>query len=252
MCGDERGETVEIPLVCAVTELRSVEYDVILPADVVCELKATQCTSKGSSGNASVGSGDGSENPKVVTGEDIPEDVCSVPVTNVEFFVSGGDVNEGFDVKVEVDSEVNREDNPEDVDKSVVGIEVCVTGRDVNDNDVVRIDDVLTSTPARVSCIVPATAVRRRRSHASIRSHAWSRVRRSRRPVIKSAAVRHIATRRSAGSRRRLTLGHVGRGRGVSRTLPLPPTSQKSVLRPVVHVVRGVSGRQSVPRPVPA
>ena len=29
-----------------------------------------------------------------------------------------------------------------------------MTGRDVNDNDVVRIDDVLISTPARVSCIV--------------------------------------------------------------------------------------------------
>jgi len=173
-----------------------------------------------------------------------------VPVTNVEFCVSGGDVDEVWDVKVEVDSVVNGEDNPEEVDKSVVGIEVCVTGRDVNDNDVVRIDDVLTSTPARVSCMCPALVVRRRRPSKSIQSHAWSRSCRSWRSVIELTDVQDVATRRSAGSKRWLTSGHVGRGRGVSRTLP--PTSQKSVLRPVVHVVRGVSGRQSVPRPVPA
>ena len=29
-----------------------------------------------------------------------------------------------------------------------------MTGRDVKDNDVVKIDDVIKSTPARVSCIV--------------------------------------------------------------------------------------------------
>ena len=54
----------------------------------------------------------GSETTEAVTGEDPPEDVCSVPVTNVEFCVSGSDVDEVCDVKVEVDSVVNGEDSP--------------------------------------------------------------------------------------------------------------------------------------------
>jgi len=121
------------------TDLHAAEYDMILPAEVVCKLKATQCTSKVSSGGASVLSGEGSETPKVVAGEDTPEDVCSVPVTNVEFCVSGGDGDEVCDVKVEVDSVVNGEDNPEEVDKSVVGIGVCVIGCDVGNDEVVKI-----------------------------------------------------------------------------------------------------------------
>ena len=115
MCDDGCGETVEMPLVCAVTELRSAEYDVILPVDVVCKLKATPVT---------VG---------------MP---CS-------------DESEVCDVNVEGDSVVTEEDTLEKVDEvSVTRVEVCVTGRDVNDHYVVRIDDVLTSTPACVSCIV--------------------------------------------------------------------------------------------------
>ena len=114
VCGDERVEAVEIPLVCAVTDVSSSEYDVILPTDVVSKLKAAPVTVDVSCCDASVVSGEGSETPKVVTGEDTPEEV----------------------------------------DKSVVGVEVCTTGRDVKDNDVVKIDDVLTSTPARVSCTV--------------------------------------------------------------------------------------------------
>ena len=38
---DTREDVVEIPLVCAVTDLCTAEYDVILPADVVRELQAT-------------------------------------------------------------------------------------------------------------------------------------------------------------------------------------------------------------------
>ena len=114
VCDNGCGESVQIPLVCAVTDLSSSEYDVILQTDVVSKLKAAPVIVDVFCYDASVVSGDGSETPKVVTGEDTPEEV----------------------------------------DKSVVGVEVCTTGRDVKDNDVVKIDDVLTSTPARVSCTV--------------------------------------------------------------------------------------------------
>ena len=109
---NECAEVGEISLVCAVTDLYAVEYDMILPADVVYKLKAIPVTSKVSCCDASVVTGERSEIPKVVT----------------------------------------EEGTPEEVNESVAGVEVCVTGRDVK--DVVRIDDVLTSTPARVSCIV--------------------------------------------------------------------------------------------------
>ena len=37
----ERDDVRGIPIVCAVTDLRAAEYDVILPADVVRELQAS-------------------------------------------------------------------------------------------------------------------------------------------------------------------------------------------------------------------
>ena len=139
VCDNGCGETVEILVVCAVTELRSTEDDVILPVDVVCKLKVTPCTVSASCADVSVVRGEWFGIPKVVTEEGTTEDVCSVPVTNVEFCVSGGDGDEVCDVKVEVDSVVNGEDNPEEVDKSVVGIGVCVIGCDVGNDEVVKI-----------------------------------------------------------------------------------------------------------------
>ena len=117
---------------CAVTELRSVEYDVILPADVVCKLKATQ-------GMASVSLCKAS-------------DVCDE---------SGSDVNEVCDVNVEggTPEAVTGEDPPEDVcSMPVTGIEVCVTECDVNSENVAEFGSIVISTPARVSCNV--TSVR--------------------------------------------------------------------------------------------
>ena len=100
-----------------------------------------------SSGGASVVSGDGSENPKVVTGEDTPGDAGSEPVTNVEFGVSCCNVSEVCDVKVERDSVVTEEGN------KVFGTQVQVKGCSV-----VNMCDVgsqnVKPTPARVSCTV--------------------------------------------------------------------------------------------------
>jgi len=200
-------EAVEIPLVCAVTELRSADVDMILPADVVCKLKATPRTVSASCADVSVVSGEGSEIPKVVT----------------------------------------EEGTPEEVDESVAGVEVCVTGCDVNGENVVKIDDVVTSTPARVSCNMHSV----RGEEARIVQPRPEQRRKSS-PSLERSSDRcgGCPGRRNVSSRRWLTSSHVRRGRGVSRTLP--PTSQKSVPRSVVHVTRDVSGRQSVPRPVSA
>jgi len=68
-------EVAEISLVCAVTDLSATEYDVILPADVACKLKATLVTVDVSCCGASVVSGEWFETPKVVTVEGTPEEV---------------------------------------------------------------------------------------------------------------------------------------------------------------------------------
>ena len=70
--GNDCVEAVEIPLVCAVTDLHAAEYDMILPADVVCKLKATPGTMNASCADVSIVSGDGSKTPKVVTKEGTP------------------------------------------------------------------------------------------------------------------------------------------------------------------------------------
>ena len=172
-----------------------------------------------------------------------------MPVTNVEFCVSGGDVDEVWDVKVEVDSVVNGKDNPEEVNKSVVGIEVCVTGRDVNDNDVVRIDDVLTSTPARVSCIVSSdrseeTEITRFHLEPCLESIPpleESRDRFGDYTGRREEEVRRIQEMADLGPRRTRTRG----SQDVTAA-----DSQKSAARSVVHVTWGSAGRQTVPRPV--
>ena len=61
-------EVTEVSLVCAVTDLHAAEYDVILPVDVVCKLKATPSTVSASCADVSAVSGEGFETPKVVTG----------------------------------------------------------------------------------------------------------------------------------------------------------------------------------------
>jgi len=43
---------------------------------------------------------------------------------------------------------------PEEVDESVADVKVCVTECDVNGENVVKLDDIVTSTPACVSCTV--------------------------------------------------------------------------------------------------
>ena len=47
---------------------------------------------------------------------------------------------------------VTEEGTPEEVDESVAGVEVYVIGCDVEDDEVVKMDNVVISTPARVSC----------------------------------------------------------------------------------------------------
>jgi len=49
----ECGDMLEIPLVCAVTDLGSVDYDVILPAAVVSELQALAVSAVLSAGGTS-------------------------------------------------------------------------------------------------------------------------------------------------------------------------------------------------------
>ena len=77
--------------------------------------------------DVSVVSDEGYETPKVDTEEGIPEEVDK-SVTGAKFCESGGDVDEVCDVKVEVGSVVTGEDLPEDAcSMPVTGIEVCVT-----------------------------------------------------------------------------------------------------------------------------
>ena len=40
LCGNDCDEAVEMRLVCAATDLHAAEYDMILPAEIVCKLKA--------------------------------------------------------------------------------------------------------------------------------------------------------------------------------------------------------------------
>ena len=209
-------KVAEVSLVCAVTDLNANEFDVILPADVVCKLRATPVPVSVSCCNASDVCDERYETPKVVVEESITEENTLEKVDEV----------------------------------SVTCVEVCVMGRGVKDNDVVKIDDVLKSTPARVSCIVYSD---RSEETESTRLHPEPRLesippleesgdRLGAYPGHRDEEVRRIQEMADLGPRRT-------RSR-VSRTLP--PTSQKSVPRSVVHVARDVSGRQSDPWPVPA
>ena len=145
-CDNGGGEAVEIPLVCAVSDLSAAEYDMILPADVVYKLKATPCTVSASCADVSVVSGEGSEIPMVGTEEGTLEEVDEL-VASVEFCETGCNVSEGCDVKVEGDSVVTEEVN------KVFGTQVQVKGCSV-----VNMCDVgsqnVTPTPACVSCTV--------------------------------------------------------------------------------------------------
>jgi len=112
-------EVAEVSLVCAVTELSSNEYDVILPIDVVSKLKATPVT--------------------------VDVSCCDVR----------GVYDDGCDMKSETDNVVTGKDKLEEVDEgSVASVKVCVTECNVNDENVNESGSIIMSTPARVSCIV--------------------------------------------------------------------------------------------------
>jgi len=101
VCDNECDEVGEISLVCAVIDLHATEYDMILPDDVACKLKAIPFTAEGS--------------------------CCD----------TSGVYDEGCDMKSEADNVVTGEDKLEEVDEvSVAGVKVCVTEcvvKDVND-----------------------------------------------------------------------------------------------------------------------
>jgi len=74
----ERDDGCEIPIVCAVTDLRAAEYDVILPADVVRELQATSVAVKVSSGDVNAVCDVGTETNDPEVEYSAPEDVDSL------------------------------------------------------------------------------------------------------------------------------------------------------------------------------
>jgi len=80
----ERDDVCEIPIVCAVTDLRAAEYDVILPADVVRELQASSVAVNVSSCDVSAVCDVGTENNDPEVEYNAPEDVDSLPVSEVE------------------------------------------------------------------------------------------------------------------------------------------------------------------------
>jgi len=80
----ERDDVCEIPIVCAVTDLRAAEYDAILPADVVRELLATSVAVNVSSCDVNVVCDVGTETNDSEVEYNAPEDVDSLPVSEVE------------------------------------------------------------------------------------------------------------------------------------------------------------------------
>ena len=81
---DAERDVCEIPIVCAVTDLRAAEYDVILPADVVRELQATSVAVNVSSGDVNAVCEVGTETNDPEVEYNAPEDVDSLPVREVE------------------------------------------------------------------------------------------------------------------------------------------------------------------------
>jgi len=80
----ERGDVCEIPIVCAVTDLRTAEYDVILPADVVRELQASSVAVNMSSCDVNAVCDVGTETSDPEVEYSAPEDVDSLPISEVE------------------------------------------------------------------------------------------------------------------------------------------------------------------------
>jgi len=80
----ERDDVCEIPIVCAVTDLRAAEYDVILPADVVRELQATSVAVNVSSCDVIAVCDVGTEANDPEVEHSAPEDVDSLPMSEVE------------------------------------------------------------------------------------------------------------------------------------------------------------------------
>ena len=81
---DDQRDVVDIPLVCAVTDLGAADYDVILPADVVRELQATTVVATVSECAVSTLCDVGTETVEPEAEENSPEDVDKVPVTSIE------------------------------------------------------------------------------------------------------------------------------------------------------------------------
>ena len=80
----ERGDVCEIPIVCAVTDLRAAEYDVILPADVVRELQASSVAVNVSSCDVNAVCDVGTKTTDPEVEYNAPEDVDKLPVSEVE------------------------------------------------------------------------------------------------------------------------------------------------------------------------
>jgi len=81
---DAERDVCEIPIVCAVTDLRAAEYDVILPADVVRELQATSVAVNVPSCDVNAVCDVGTETNDPEVEYNAPEDVDSLPVSEVE------------------------------------------------------------------------------------------------------------------------------------------------------------------------
>jgi len=80
----ERDDVCENPIVCAVTDLRAAEYDVILPADVVRELRATSIAVNVSGCDVNAVGDVGTETNDPEVEYNAPEDVDSLPVGEVK------------------------------------------------------------------------------------------------------------------------------------------------------------------------
>jgi len=146
---DAREDVVEISLVCAVADLCSAEYDVILPADVVHELQATSVAANVLYCDVDDVCDVGTVSGSTETVEDTPEDVDKVPVASVE-------------VDSTALADEQRQDPPSTQDHKyclcVVDSCTCVNGCAVIKSDI-AIGDVVTPTPAVVSCDVPSVRV---------------------------------------------------------------------------------------------
>jgi len=80
----ERDDVCEIPILCAVTDLRAAEYDVILPADVVRKLQATSIAVNVSGCDVNAVGDVGTETNDPEVEYSAPADVDSLPVSEVK------------------------------------------------------------------------------------------------------------------------------------------------------------------------